>query len=505
MLLAIDVGNTETVIGLFSLTAPTTSPCRRGERRVRHRRRADPPEPAGLTHHWRLSTVPDRTPDEHAVLLTQLLDLEGLDVADVVTRHGRQLLGAAGSPASCARWPSAGSDVPCVVLEPGRERGMPILYDNPKEVGADRIANAVGAYDLYGGPCIVVDLGTATTFDAISARRASTWAGPSRPGVAICMEALFHHAAALRRVELVEPRSVIGSSTVESIQSGALYGFAAQVDGMCRRFIDELGPSTVVATGGLSELIAPHVELDRARRAVAHAARAAASSTSATSTHDGRARRDRSAPRGRGPLPLRADRLTPAEVHDRYAVARARARSPATRSSVAGRVMLSRPQGRLAFATLRDSSGRSSCSPWRRSPPTSRPSPSCRLGDWVGATGEVVRTSAGELSVQVPHWVLLAEARRGFGDKWQGVSDVETRFRQREVDLWANERSRRDPAPAQPAGPPPAPSGCGRRASSRSRRRCCTPIPGGATPSPSSPTTTRSTPTSTCASPPSST
>jgi len=136
---------------------------------------------------------------------------------------------------------------------------MPILYDNPKEVGADRIANAVGAYDLFGGPCVVVDLGTATTFDAISGS-GEYLGGAITPGVAISLDALFANAAALRRVELVEPRSVIGKSTVESIQSGALYGFAGQVDGLCRRFSTVLGEPTVVATGGLSELIAPYAE-----------------------------------------------------------------------------------------------------------------------------------------------------------------------------------------------------------------------------------------------------
>ena len=147
--------------------------------------------------------------------------------------------------------------MPAVVLEPGVKSGMPILYDNPKEVGADRIANAVGAYDLFGGPCVVVDLGTATTFDAIS-EAGEYLGGAITPGVAISLDALFAHAAALRRVELVEPRSVIGKSTVESIQSGALYGFAGQVDGLCRRFAAVLGECTVVATGGLSELIAPY-------------------------------------------------------------------------------------------------------------------------------------------------------------------------------------------------------------------------------------------------------
>jgi type III pantothenate kinase len=247
MLLAIDVGNTETVVGLFADTvggAPDDTGPRDGS------------EPAGLAHHWRLSTVAERTADEHALLLTQLLDLDGLDIdtsvsgiavtssVPLVTANLRQMV---------TRW----FDVPSVVLEPGVKSGMPILYDNPKEVGADRIANAVGAHDLFGGPCIVVDLGTATTFDAISAA-GEYLGGAITPGVAISLDALFAHAAALRRVELVAPRSVIGKSTVESIQSGALFGFAAQVDGLCRRFTAVLGECTVVATGGLSEIIAPY-------------------------------------------------------------------------------------------------------------------------------------------------------------------------------------------------------------------------------------------------------
>jgi type III pantothenate kinase len=133
---------------------------------------------------------------------------------------------------------------------------MPILYDNPKEVGADRIANSVGAFELYGGPCICVDFGTATTFDAISAK-GEYLGGAIIPGIEISLDALFGRAAALRRVELVEPRNVIGKNTVESMQSGAVYGFAAQVDGLCTRIEAELGPSTVVATGGLAGLITP--------------------------------------------------------------------------------------------------------------------------------------------------------------------------------------------------------------------------------------------------------
>jgi type III pantothenate kinase len=256
VLLAIDVGNTETIIGLYVLSAAEgeSLPFPEGIGIG-----AEEQPSGGLTHHWRLSTVPTRTPDEYAVLLTQLLDLEGLDIAasvngiavsssvPVVTGELRQM---------ASRW---FADVPCVVLGPGVKSGMPILYDNPKEVGADRVANAVGAYDLYGGPCVVVDLGTATTFDAIS-ESGEYLGGAITPGVAISLEALFQHAAALRRVELVTPRDVIGRSTVESIQSGTLYGFAAQVDGLCRRFLDALGPATVVATGGLSEVIAPHAD-----------------------------------------------------------------------------------------------------------------------------------------------------------------------------------------------------------------------------------------------------
>ncbi len=252
MLLAIDVGNTETVVGLFS-TGPDDQPPPDARPAA-----PAPPEPAGLSHHWRLSTVAERTADEHALLLSQLLDLDGMDVAGVVT--GIAVTSSVPRVTTALRqMADRWFNVPCVVLEPGVRSGMPIVYDNPKEVGADRVANAIGAYDLYGGPCIVVDMGTATTFDAISAA-GEYLGGAIAPGVAISMDALFRNAAALRRVELVEPRSVIGKSTVESIQSGALYGYAGQVDAMCRRFMAELGRCTVVATGGLSEVITPFAD-----------------------------------------------------------------------------------------------------------------------------------------------------------------------------------------------------------------------------------------------------
>ena len=146
---------------------------------------------------------------------------------------------------------------PALVLEPGIRTGMPILYDNPKEVGADRIANAVAAYDLYGGPSIVVDFGTANTIEAISAK-GEYLGGAIFPGIEISTDALFGRAAALRRVELVPPRHVIGKSTVESIQSGAVYGFSGQVDALVDRFQAELGECTVIATGGEAERIIPH-------------------------------------------------------------------------------------------------------------------------------------------------------------------------------------------------------------------------------------------------------
>jgi type III pantothenate kinase len=247
MLLAMDVGNTETVIGLFG--EALDSPDAMGFARAHDER--------GLAFHWRLSTAPERTPDELAMVLTQLLDLEGLDLRATVS-----------AIAVCSSVPAVTTqlrrmanrwfaDLPLTVLGPGTRSGMPILYDNPREVGADRVANAVGAVDLYPGASVVVDLGTATTFDVIS-ERGEYLGGAIAPGVAISLEALYTHAAALRSVELVRPRSVVGRSTVESIQSGVLYGFAAQVDGVVARIVEEAGPATVIATGGLAGLIAPH-------------------------------------------------------------------------------------------------------------------------------------------------------------------------------------------------------------------------------------------------------
>ncbi len=236
MLVAIDVGNTQTVIGVFE---PDDEDGTRGE----------------LAYHWRVSTVAGRTADEVALLMDQLFALEGLDangivtgiaVASVVPRLRTAIRDMA------ERW----YKVPTIIVEPGIRTGMPILYDNPKEVGADRIADAVAAFEQFGGPTIVVDFGTATTFEVVSAR-GEYLGGVILPGIEISLEALFARAALLPRVELVAPVSVLAKNTVESVQAGAIYGFAAQVDGLCRRLEDEIGPATVVATGGLASLIGP--------------------------------------------------------------------------------------------------------------------------------------------------------------------------------------------------------------------------------------------------------
>ncbi|MEO7443816.1 MAG: type III pantothenate kinase [Acidimicrobiales bacterium] len=236
MLLAVDTGNTQTVLGLF--------------------------EGAELVAQWRIATNAERTADEHALLVTQLLELNGLRVADAV--DGIAI--ASTVPVLTATLRDMAErrfDVPTLVLEPGVRSGAAILSDNPHEVGADRVANTVAAFDRFGGPCIVVDFGTSTNFDVVS-ERGEYLGGAIAPGLEIGMDALFERAAALRRVDLVEPRQAIGRTTVECIQSGLLYGHAEMVDGLCRRFQAEIGPCTVVATGGLAALLAP------LSRAIAH-------------------------------------------------------------------------------------------------------------------------------------------------------------------------------------------------------------------------------------------
>ncbi|HEV3450602.1 MAG TPA: type III pantothenate kinase [Acidimicrobiia bacterium] len=245
MLLTIDAGNTQTVIGLF-----------KGNE---------------LTDHWRIGTVVERTADELALMVQQFLGFHGFSLQTEPGPRGARGPGLEGGSidgvAISSGVPSVTAELramtaryfgfPALVLEPGVRTGMPILYDNPKEVGPDRIANAVAAYDLYGGPSIVVDFGTANTIEAVS-EHGEYLGGAIFPGIEISMDALFARAAALRRVELVAPRHVIGKSTVESIQSGCVYGFSGQVDALVDRFEAELGECTVVATGGLADPIIEH-------------------------------------------------------------------------------------------------------------------------------------------------------------------------------------------------------------------------------------------------------
>ncbi|MBA3282713.1 MAG: type III pantothenate kinase [Acidimicrobiia bacterium] len=252
MLLAIDIGNTQTVIGLFSSPGDDLDDgVAAGDLTT-----ASSPAETDLVDHWRIATNAERTSDEHALVVQEFLgfhgfsfddDVDGIAISSVVPR----------STAAFRQMTEKYFGFRPVVIEPGVKTGMPILTENPREVGADRIANAVAALDLFGGPAIVIDFGTAITYDALSAK-GEYLGGLIAPGVEISLDALYTRAAALRRVELVEPRNIIGRTTVESIQAGAIFGFAGQVDGICRRLIDEMGAPSIVATGGLAELIAPY-------------------------------------------------------------------------------------------------------------------------------------------------------------------------------------------------------------------------------------------------------
>lgn len=227
MLLVIDAGNTNVVIGLYDGDTLTAS--------------------------WRLSTPSTWTADEVGILLGNLFQLRGIDlqaVSGVAIASVVPNLNAALHDCSVLHL-----HITPVVVGPGIATGVRILYENPGEVGADRIANALAAYRRYGGPTIVVDLGTAVTYDAISAD-GSYLGGAIAPGVGISLQALVEHTARLFRVEMVAPDSVIGRTTVTSIQSGLLWGFVAQIEGMVRRMTDELGGSAkVIATGGQATVI----------------------------------------------------------------------------------------------------------------------------------------------------------------------------------------------------------------------------------------------------------
>jgi type III pantothenate kinase len=232
MLLAVDVGNTQTVLGLYD-----------GDR---------------LTEHWRVATEAERTGDELGALVGRLLELRDVGFEDVAG----VCLSSTVPPLIRAYEEFARDYVqaPLLVLGPGTKTGIPIVYDDPREVGPDRIANAVAARERYGAPCIVVDFGTSTNFDIVSAAGEYV-GGVLAPGIEVSMEALFARAARLVKVDFSPPPSVIGKTTVAGLQSGMVYGFAGQVDGIVRRVRAEIGESApVIATGGLAELIAPHAE-----------------------------------------------------------------------------------------------------------------------------------------------------------------------------------------------------------------------------------------------------
>jgi len=228
MILVVDVGNTNIVLGLY----------REKE----------------LLHHWRLSTSRATTADEYGIMMYNLFQHAGIGLDQVKG----VIISSVVPPLMfvleqlCVKYINKKP----MVVGPGIKTGLNIRYENPKEVGADRIVNAVAAIELYGPPCIVVDFGTATTLDYID-EKAQYIGGAVAPGIGISTEALYQHAAKLPRIELVKPRSVVGRTTVSSMQAGIIYGFAGQVDGIIDRIRQEYKTNpTVVATGGLAELIA---------------------------------------------------------------------------------------------------------------------------------------------------------------------------------------------------------------------------------------------------------
>jgi type III pantothenate kinase len=225
MLLAIDVGNTQTVFGLF--------------------------EDAKLTEHWRIATERNRSGDELGAMFRAFLDLQPVDGICVSTTVPQLARGYADF---VERYTTAD----LLEVGPGVKTGIPMRYDDPREVGPDRIANAVAAVARYGAPCIVVDFGTSTNFDVVSAEGEYV-GGVLAPGIEVSMDALFQRAARLFKVDYAEPPNVIAKNTAASLQSGLVYGFAGQVDGIVDRIRAELGvEAQTVATGGLAELITPH-------------------------------------------------------------------------------------------------------------------------------------------------------------------------------------------------------------------------------------------------------
>ena len=229
MLLVIDVGNSNIVYGLF--------------------------DGATLKHQFRVETGRSRTADEYRVVLHQLLAMHGVTPGDVKAAALASVVPSLTEPMTELVRHSFGTEP--LVVGPGVKTGMALLYENPREVGADRIVNAVAAYERAKASCIVVDFGTATTFDCVSGK-GEYLGGVICPGIQISADALFARAAKLPRVEIAKPPHVIGRNTIHSIQSGIVYGYVGLVDGVVARLREELGaPAVVIATGGLARLISP--------------------------------------------------------------------------------------------------------------------------------------------------------------------------------------------------------------------------------------------------------
>jgi type III pantothenate kinase len=250
MLLVVDVGNTNTVLGVFARagtdSAAGPKPASKSERKAA-------PKYDKLVANWRVTTRASQTTDEYGVLFRNLFAMQGLEPKDI----GGIVVSSVVPPLDstlrrvCERYFSRKP----LFIEPGVKTGMPVLYENPAEVGADRIVNSVAAFEKYGGPCIVVDFGTATTFDCVTAK-GEYQGGVISPGIGISADALFSRTARLQRVDIRKPARVIGTTTVGSLQSGLYYGYLGLVDGVLERLIGELGKSVkVVATGGLAALI----------------------------------------------------------------------------------------------------------------------------------------------------------------------------------------------------------------------------------------------------------
>jgi type III pantothenate kinase len=227
MLLTIDVGNTNTVLGLF--------------------------DGKDLIRSWRVKTDPRSTSDEMSLQFNALVSgytITGLSICSTVPATLRELR---------TMIATYFSDIATTIVEPGTKTGVPLLVDNPKEIGADRIVNTLAAHTLFGGPAIVVDFGTSTNLDVVSPK-GEFLGGALAPGIEISVDALASRAAQLRKVELVRPKNAIGKNTVEALQSGTIFGFAGQVDGLVEKISAELAESyeqapIVIATGGLAPLV----------------------------------------------------------------------------------------------------------------------------------------------------------------------------------------------------------------------------------------------------------